>query len=188
MSQAGAALSSAAHQRTLQTLHSPSHARSVMRYMQRMAHHGGHTIIASIHQPRAAIWAMFDTVSGFAAARMREGRIMRACVPIAASIKVVMVDRPHLLHPQALVLSSSLLMYFGPREGLVPWFEALGALAAAMHRFAWSSDGLFACNHVDAANQRACAPAPRPHARLRLRFRDARRAERLVGLQWGALN
>lgn len=35
-----------------------------MRYMQCMAQRGGHTIIASIHQPRAAIWAMFDTVSG----------------------------------------------------------------------------------------------------------------------------
>lgn len=23
-------------------------------------------------------------------------------------------------------------MYFGPREGMVPWFESLGALAAAV--------------------------------------------------------
>jgi len=42
----------------------PTPHRSVMRYMQCMAHRGGHTVIASIHQPRAAIWAMFDTVSG----------------------------------------------------------------------------------------------------------------------------
>ncbi|GBF87651.1 ABC transporter G family [Raphidocelis subcapitata] len=62
-------------------------ALSVMRYMQAMAHRGGHTVIASIHQPRAAIWAMFDT---------------------------------------ALVLSAGLLVYFGPREGMVPWFASLG--------------------------------------------------------------
>jgi ABC-type multidrug transport system ATPase subunit len=41
--------------------------RSVMRYMMAMAHRGGHTIIASIHQPRAAIWAMFDTVGALRA-------------------------------------------------------------------------------------------------------------------------
>ncbi|KAI8467922.1 MAG: hypothetical protein J3K34DRAFT_523385 [Monoraphidium minutum] len=68
---------------------------SVMGYMQCMAHRGGHTVIASIHQPRAAIWAMFDT---------------------------------------ALVLSSGMLMYFGPCDGLVPWFSSLGyAYDVAMH-------------------------------------------------------
>lgn len=45
-----------------------------MGYMQCMAHRGGHTVIASIHQPRAAIWAMFDTVR-----RAAGGRVLGAC-------------------------------------------------------------------------------------------------------------
>eukprot|EP00877_Chromochloris_zofingiensis_P013185 jgi/Chrzof1/811/Cz01g29200.t1 len=38
-------------------------ALSVMGYMKSMAHLGGHTVIATIHQPRAAIWNMFDTAT-----------------------------------------------------------------------------------------------------------------------------
>jgi ABC-type multidrug transport system ATPase subunit len=37
-------------------------ALSVMSYMRTMAG-SGQTVISSIHQPRAAIWALFDTVS-----------------------------------------------------------------------------------------------------------------------------
>lgn len=39
-------------------------ALTVMGYLKRMAQENGHVIIASIHQPRSAIWSMFDTVSG----------------------------------------------------------------------------------------------------------------------------
>lgn len=38
-------------------------ALTVMRYLGSMAVDAGHVIIASIHQPRSAIWAMFDSVS-----------------------------------------------------------------------------------------------------------------------------
>jgi ABC-type multidrug transport system ATPase subunit len=38
-------------------------ALSVMSYMRTMAG-SGQTVVSSIHQPRAAIWALFDTVSG----------------------------------------------------------------------------------------------------------------------------
>lgn len=37
-------------------------ALSVMGYLKRMARDNGHAVIASIHQPRAAIWNMFDKV------------------------------------------------------------------------------------------------------------------------------
>ena len=37
-------------------------ALTVMGYMKRMARDSGHAVIASIHQPRSAIWSMFDTV------------------------------------------------------------------------------------------------------------------------------
>ena len=37
-------------------------ALSVSRFMRRMAD-GGHTLLAAIHQPRAAIWSLFDKVS-----------------------------------------------------------------------------------------------------------------------------
>lgn len=37
-------------------------ALSVMSYMRSMAA-GGQTVLSTIHQPRAAIWALFDTVS-----------------------------------------------------------------------------------------------------------------------------
>jgi hypothetical protein len=36
----------------------------VMGYLRRMARDNGHIVIACIHQPRAAIWSMFDTVRG----------------------------------------------------------------------------------------------------------------------------
>jgi ATP-binding cassette subfamily G (WHITE) protein 2 len=38
-------------------------ALSVMGHLKRMARDSGHAVIASIHQPRAAIWNMFDKVS-----------------------------------------------------------------------------------------------------------------------------
>lgn len=38
-----------------------------MGYMKRMARDNGHIVISSIHQPRSAIWSMFDTVSSSAA-------------------------------------------------------------------------------------------------------------------------
>lgn len=37
-------------------------ALTVMSYLKRMAVQNGHAIIASIHQPRSAIWSMFDKV------------------------------------------------------------------------------------------------------------------------------
>ncbi|KAF8067234.1 ctr9 [Scenedesmus sp. PABB004] len=61
-------------------------ALSVMSYMRSMAA-GGQTVVSSIHQPRAAIWALFDT---------------------------------------AVLLSMGHLMYFGPREAMVPWFVGRG--------------------------------------------------------------
>jgi len=39
-------------------------ALSVVRFLRRMAD-GGHTLLASIHQPRAAIWRLFDKVRGW---------------------------------------------------------------------------------------------------------------------------
>jgi ABC-type nitrate/sulfonate/bicarbonate transport system ATPase subunit len=39
-------------------------ALSVMSYMRTMAG-SGQTVVSSIHQPRAAIWALFDTVSSW---------------------------------------------------------------------------------------------------------------------------
>jgi ABC-type multidrug transport system ATPase subunit len=37
-------------------------ALSVMGYLQRMARAAEHIIISTIHQPRSAIWQMFDQV------------------------------------------------------------------------------------------------------------------------------
>lgn len=39
-------------------------ALTVMGHLKRMARDNGHVVIASIHQPRSAIWSMFDRVSG----------------------------------------------------------------------------------------------------------------------------
>jgi hypothetical protein len=33
-----------------------------MGYLKRMARDNGQVVIASIHQPRSAIWSLFDTV------------------------------------------------------------------------------------------------------------------------------
>lgn len=38
-------------------------ALTVMGHLKRMARDNGHVVIASIHQPRSAIWSMFDRVS-----------------------------------------------------------------------------------------------------------------------------
>jgi ABC-type multidrug transport system ATPase subunit len=57
----------------------------------------GLTVIASIHQPRAAVWGCFD-----------------ACA----------------------VLASGLLVYIGPTDGLVPWFQGrlgYGPWSVAVH-------------------------------------------------------
>jgi hypothetical protein len=35
-----------------------------MGYLKRMARDNGQVVIASIHQPRSAIWSLFDTVRG----------------------------------------------------------------------------------------------------------------------------
>jgi hypothetical protein len=40
-------------------------AWNVMRTLHQLAHAGGHTVVASLHQPRAAIWAMCDQVGGW---------------------------------------------------------------------------------------------------------------------------
>jgi len=41
-----------------------------MGYLKRMARDSGHAVIASIHQPRAAIWSMFDVVTLLSCGRL----------------------------------------------------------------------------------------------------------------------
>ncbi|KAI8464872.1 MAG: P-loop containing nucleoside triphosphate hydrolase protein [Monoraphidium minutum] len=45
-------------------------ALTVMGYLKRMAREQSHVVIASIHQPRAAIWQMFDAVTLLASGRL----------------------------------------------------------------------------------------------------------------------
>eukprot|EP00879_Flechtneria_rotunda_P017044 GHRR01017850.1.p1 GENE.GHRR01017850.1~~GHRR01017850.1.p1 ORF type:complete len:820 (+),score=223.92 GHRR01017850.1:95-2554(+) len=45
-------------------------ALTVMGYLKRMARDSGHVVIASIHQPRSAIWSMFDKVTLLASGRL----------------------------------------------------------------------------------------------------------------------
>ena len=45
-------------------------ALTVMGYMKRMARDNGHIVIASIHQPRSAIWSMFDAVTLLSCGRL----------------------------------------------------------------------------------------------------------------------
>ncbi|KIY99385.1 hypothetical protein MNEG_8579, partial [Monoraphidium neglectum] len=45
-------------------------ALTVMGFMKRMARDNGHIVIASIHQPRSAIWSMFDTVTLLSCGRL----------------------------------------------------------------------------------------------------------------------
>lgn len=45
-------------------------ALSVMSFLRTMADEGHHSIITSIHQPRAAIWALFDRVGDTLTARV----------------------------------------------------------------------------------------------------------------------
>uniref|UniRef100_A0A383VRM2 ABC transporter domain-containing protein n=1 Tax=Tetradesmus obliquus TaxID=3088 RepID=A0A383VRM2_TETOB len=45
-------------------------ALTVMGYLKRMARDNGHIVIASIHQPRSAIWSMFDKVTLLASGRL----------------------------------------------------------------------------------------------------------------------
>ncbi|MEW5309515.1 MAG: hypothetical protein WDW38_001400 [Sanguina aurantia] len=70
-------------------------ALSVMQYMRVMAD-SGLSVIASVHQPRSAIWSLFN---------------------------------------KCLVLSQGREMYFGPRAGLIPWFneELLYSYDPAFH-------------------------------------------------------
>ena len=49
----------------------PRRRPQVMGYMKRMARCNGQVVIASIHQPRSAIWSMFDTVRRRPGARVR---------------------------------------------------------------------------------------------------------------------
>jgi ABC-type multidrug transport system ATPase subunit len=37
-------------------------AYSVVKLLQQLAHQGGHTVLTSLHQPRASIWCMCDKV------------------------------------------------------------------------------------------------------------------------------
>jgi ABC-type sulfate/molybdate transport systems ATPase subunit len=49
-------------------------ALTVMGHLKRMARDNGHVVIASIHQPRSAIWSMFDRVSnGLCLCSMSQG-------------------------------------------------------------------------------------------------------------------
>jgi ABC-type multidrug transport system ATPase subunit len=45
-------------------------ALTVMGYLKRMARDNGHVVISSIHQPRSAIWSMFDSVTLLASGRL----------------------------------------------------------------------------------------------------------------------
>lgn len=45
-------------------------ALTVMGHLKRMARDNGHVVIASIHQPRSAIWSMFDRVTLLASGRL----------------------------------------------------------------------------------------------------------------------
>jgi len=45
-------------------------ALTVMSYMKRMAQENGHIVITCIHQPRSAIWSMFDTVTLLSCGRL----------------------------------------------------------------------------------------------------------------------
>jgi hypothetical protein len=57
-----------------------------MAYMRSMASTGGQTVIASIHQPRAAIWQLFDKVRGGARARVWRWRV---CVHVRVRVRRV---------------------------------------------------------------------------------------------------
>jgi ABC-type multidrug transport system ATPase subunit len=54
-------------------------ALSVMSYMRGMAQAGGQTVISSIHQPRSAIWALFDTVGGISSRVCKESFVVVNC-------------------------------------------------------------------------------------------------------------
>lgn len=61
-------------------------ALSVMSYMKTMAA-GGQTVVSSIHQPRAAIWALFDSVStGNAAGVCAQAAVLSAACCMASCI------------------------------------------------------------------------------------------------------
>jgi ABC-type multidrug transport system ATPase subunit len=48
-------------------------ALTVMGYLKCMARDAGHVVIASIHQPRSAIWTLFDKVGGWGCVGVRRG-------------------------------------------------------------------------------------------------------------------
>lgn len=148
---------------------------SVMRYMQCMAQRGGHTIMASIHQPRAAIWAMFDTVSRLLGP-------MRACGwPIKKGV-VCLVTYPHLpptlCRPWCCPLACSCTLGrargWGPGSSPSVRGLPLAVAKALCHR-----------GVLGTASGRPDAHCTHPHTRLQLQLGDARRAQRLVSL-WQA--
>lgn len=66
----------------------PAHySHQVMGYLKRMVREQNHVVIASIHQPRSAIWLMFDAVRlmrahARACRRMRPHACAPACTPL----------------------------------------------------------------------------------------------------------
>jgi ABC-type multidrug transport system ATPase subunit len=71
-------------------------ALTVMGYLQRMARDKGHAVIASIHQPRSAIWNMFEKVWRGVGRQpaLQDSRRERACRRAAVSVRL----RAHICH------------------------------------------------------------------------------------------
>jgi hypothetical protein len=120
-----------------------------MGYLKRMVREQSHVVIASIHQPRSAIWLMFDAVGrgGGAGAWATLGSQavgggtdqgaragtdhFRRCQPQAppapSAPSSTRPPLPRLPAPaQVTLLASGRLMYHGPREGITAWFGSLG--------------------------------------------------------------
>jgi len=135
-------------------------ALTVMGYMKRMARSNGQVVIASIHQPRSAIWSMFDTVSywrerrdgAHSAAGGRAGRGWGIEGLTGQPFFVLSPNHrsrstlpclPPSTTTQVTLLASGRLMYHGPRDGLVEWFGSRGYhYDAALHGVAsdWALD------------------------------------------------
>lgn len=65
-------------------------ALSVMGHLKRMARDSGHAVIASIHQPRAAIWNMFDKVKLPAMPAVQQA-LVQLDLPLCCTAAVVLV-------------------------------------------------------------------------------------------------